>query len=50
MENKIELSVNLVNALLGYLGQKPYIEVKQFIDAIQQEASGQLPAPEEPKE
>ncbi len=41
MENKIELSVNLVNALLGYLVQRPYVEVKQFIDEIQKEAINQ---------
>jgi len=35
---KITLSVNLVNALLGYLGKRPYEESFQLIAAIQEEA------------
>lgn len=42
---KIELSVNIVNAILGYLGSQPYQGVAQLINAIQQEASPQIPAP-----
>jgi hypothetical protein len=37
MEN-ISLSVNLVNAMLAYLGKQPYQEVFQLIEAIQKEA------------
>jgi hypothetical protein len=34
---KANLSVNLINAILHYLGQRPYVEVMNLINAIQQE-------------
>jgi hypothetical protein len=37
MEN-LSLSINLVNAMLAYLGKQPYQEVFQLIEAIQKEA------------
>jgi hypothetical protein len=43
---KITLSTQLVNAILQYLGQRPFVEVQQLINGIQQEAQGQFPAPE----
>jgi hypothetical protein len=43
---KIELNVNLVNAILNYLGTRPYGEVFQMIQAIQQEGAVQIKAPE----
>lgn len=46
MPEKIELSVTVVNAVLGYLGTQPYQSVAQLINAIQQEASPQVPAAE----
>ena len=36
--NDIKLSTNLVNAILQYLGTRPYTEVFQVIEAIQKEA------------
>jgi len=39
--NEIKLSTNLVNALLQYLGTRPYTEVFQVIEAIQKEAKEQ---------
>jgi hypothetical protein len=36
--NEIKLSTNLVNAILQYLGNRPYTEVFQIIEAIQKEA------------
>jgi hypothetical protein len=39
--NEIKLSSNLVNALLQYLGTRPYTEVFQVIEAIQKEAKQQ---------
>ena len=36
--NEVKLSTNLVNAILGYLGSRPYQEVYQMIEAIQKEA------------
>ena len=49
MEN-ITLSTQLVNAVMGYLGTRPYQEVFQLIDGLQKEAKSQLqPAVEETK-
>lgn len=47
MPEKISLSTNLINGVLQYLGTKPFAEVSQLIQAIQQEAQGQVP-PAEP--
>ena len=46
MNDKIFLSVNLVNAVLAYLGTKPYQEVFQVIEALQKEAKEQPKEPE----
>ena len=44
--DKITLSTQLVNAVLGYLGTRPYQEVFQMIEALQKEAQAQQqPAP-----
>ena len=49
MQPKIEITVELLNAILNYLGTKPFAEVAGFINAIQEQAKGQVPeqAPEE---
>ena len=39
---KVTLSTNLVNAILQYLGTRPYADVFQFVEAIQKEAKEQL--------
>ena len=46
MPDKIELSINVVNAVLNYLGSQPYQNVAQLINAIQLEAASQIPAPD----
>lgn len=38
---KITLSTNLVNAVLQYLGTRPYADVFQLVEAIQKEAKQQ---------
>ena len=48
MQPKIELSVELLNAIMNYLGTKPFTEVAGFINAIQEQARGQLPPQGEP--
>lgn len=47
MPEKIQLSTQLVNAVLQYLGTQPYQAVAQLIQGIQSEAQGQVPAAEE---
>jgi hypothetical protein len=42
----VTLSVQLVNAIYGYLGNQPFAQVRQLIEGIEKEASGQLVAPE----
>lgn len=44
-DQKIELSLPLVNAVLQYLGTKPYQETFQLIQAIQEQAIPQMPMP-----
>jgi hypothetical protein len=39
--DKAHLSINLLNAILQYLGQRPYVEVVGLIKAIEQEAQEQ---------
>ena len=47
MDNtKIELTLPLVNAVLQYLGTRPYQEVFPLVQAIQEQATPQLPMPE----
>lgn len=48
MPEKISLSTNLINAVLQYLGTKPFAEVSQLIQAVQQEAQGQVTQAEAP--
>ena len=43
---KILLSTDLVNAILQYLGNQPFVQVTQLINRIQTEAQGQT-APQE---
>jgi hypothetical protein len=45
--NDIKLSTNLVNAILQYLGTRPYTEVFQVIEAIQKEAKAASESPAE---
>jgi len=45
--DKLTLSTQLVNAVLGYLGSRPYQEVFQLIDALQKEAQANVT--EQPK-
>jgi hypothetical protein len=39
--DEIKLSTNLVNAVLQYLGSKPFVEVAGLIQGIQKEAAEQ---------
>jgi hypothetical protein len=46
---KIALSTELVNGILQYLGNQPFVQVAQLINGIQQEAQAQA-APAVPAE
>jgi hypothetical protein len=41
-DQKIELSLALVNALMQYLGTRPYQDVFPLISAIQEQATPQM--------
>lgn len=44
-DTKIELTLGLVNGILGYLGTRPYGEVFQIVQEIQAQAIPQIPTP-----
>jgi hypothetical protein len=44
----LQISTQLLNQIIGYLGTRPYQEVHQIIQALQQEAANQLAAPQAP--
>lgn len=46
---KLQVSTQLLNQIMAYLGTRPYQEVYQLIEAIQNEAKNQ-PAVELPNE
>jgi hypothetical protein len=47
--DKLIISTQLLNSILGYLGSRPYQEVYQLIEALQNEAKNQ-PTQESPSE
>jgi hypothetical protein len=47
-EQKIELSLPLINGLLQYLGSRPYGEVFNLINAIHEQATPQIQVPQAP--
>ena len=47
-DTPITLTLGLINGLLGYLGTRPFAEVNQIIQAIQEQAGPQVPV-EQPK-
>ena len=44
--NELKLPVELVNAIMQYLGSRPFVEVVGLIQAVQQEAAKQGAQPE----
>jgi hypothetical protein len=44
---KLQLPIELANQLLGYLGSRPYQEVFQLIQAIQEAAKAETPKVED---
>jgi hypothetical protein len=49
MMESVQLSTQLVNAILQYLGSRPFVEVANLINGIQKEAEAQI-KPEAPAE
>ena len=47
-DQKIELSLSLINAVLQYLGSRPYGEVFQLVNAIHEQATPQIQVPTAP--
>jgi len=47
---KISLPVDLVNAILGYLGKRPYEETYQLINAVQTQATMAAAAEQQEKQ
>jgi hypothetical protein len=45
--DKITISVQILNQVMGYLGSRPYQEVYQLITALQDEAKEQLAVKED---
>lgn len=43
----LQVSMKLMNQVLGYLGSRPYTEVFQLVEAIQHEAKNQPQAEQE---
>ena len=41
MNEQITISTQLANAIIGYLGTRPYQEVFQLVQALQNEAQNQ---------
>jgi hypothetical protein len=47
-DQKIELSLSLINAVLQYLGSRPYGEVFNLVNAIHEQATPQIQVPTAP--
>lgn len=45
-DQKIELSLNLVNGVLQYLGTRPFSEVFMLVQEIQAQATPQVQVPQ----
>ena len=45
----IQLSTQLINAILQYLGSRPFVEVANLVNGIQKEAESQIKPAEEPQ-
>jgi hypothetical protein len=47
MKMQVSLTVDLVNAILGYLGNRPFVEVANLVQGIHDQANAQIvPAPQ----
>jgi hypothetical protein len=44
-DQKAELTLNLINGLLQYLGSRPYMEVADLILAVREQVTPQIQVP-----
>lgn len=44
-DQKVEMSLNLVQALMNYLGSRPFVEVADLIMAIREQVTPQIQVP-----
>lgn len=45
-DQKVQVTLNLVNGLLGYLGSRPYVEVADLILALREQVQPQVQVPQ----
>jgi hypothetical protein len=48
-DQKVELSLSLINGILKYLATRPYGEVFQIVNAIHEQATPQIQVPQAPQ-
>jgi hypothetical protein len=48
-DQKIEITLSLLNGVLQYLGSRPYGEVFQLVNAIHEQATSQIQVPQAPQ-
>lgn len=44
-DQKVEMSLNLVQGLMNYLGSRPFVEVADLIMAIREQVTPQIQVP-----
>jgi hypothetical protein len=45
-DQKVEVSIGLINGILQYLGNRPFVEVAEVIAAIRDQVTPQIKVPE----
>ena len=48
-DQKVEISLSLANAILQYMGKKPFEEVFQLVNAIHEQVTPQIQVPKAPQ-
>lgn len=48
-DKKVEITLGMLNSVLGYLGNRPYNEVAGIIKSLQDHVVPQLQAPAQPE-
>ena len=45
-DQKVEVTISLINGILQYLGNRPFVEVAEVIAAIRDQVTPQIKVPE----